>query len=77
MCCRLNERGLFDYLLLNDDLEATTAELERIAEVRGLVAPHQPASNLLAAEEGQCGAEGTSRLGLQQRHPSPTHATHL
>lgn len=31
--CSLNERGLFDYLLLNDDLEATAAELERIAEV--------------------------------------------
>jgi hypothetical protein len=30
----LNERGLFDYLLLNDDLDATAAELERIAEVR-------------------------------------------
>lgn len=32
-CCRLNEKGLFDYLLLNDDLTATAAELERIAEV--------------------------------------------
>eukprot|EP00878_Enallax_costatus_P014239 GHUV01014894.1.p1 GENE.GHUV01014894.1~~GHUV01014894.1.p1 ORF type:complete len:536 (+),score=178.69 GHUV01014894.1:286-1893(+) len=28
----LNERGLFDYLLLNDDLETTAAELARIAE---------------------------------------------
>lgn len=32
--CSLNERGLFDYLLLNDDLDATSAELERVAEVR-------------------------------------------
>jgi hypothetical protein len=29
----LNEKGLYDYLLLNDDLDATAAELERIAEV--------------------------------------------
>jgi guanylate kinase len=29
----LNEHGLFDYLLVNDDLESTAAELERIAEV--------------------------------------------
>jgi len=33
LCCRLNEKGLFDYLLLNDDLDATASELERIAEV--------------------------------------------
>lgn len=32
----LNEKGLYDYLLLNDDLDATAAELERIAEVRCL-----------------------------------------
>lgn len=35
-CClsrSLNEHGLFDYLLVNDDLEATASELERIAEV--------------------------------------------
>jgi hypothetical protein len=34
LACSLNERGLFDYLLLNDDLDATAAELERVAEVR-------------------------------------------
>lgn len=28
----LNERGLYDYLLINDDLAATAAQLARIAE---------------------------------------------
>lgn len=32
LSCSLNERGLFDYLLLNDDLDNTAAELARIAE---------------------------------------------
>lgn len=36
--CSLNEKGLFDYLLVNEDLSTTAAELERIAQVRERIA---------------------------------------
>jgi hypothetical protein len=51
--CRLNERGLFDYLLLNDDLEATTAKLERVAEVSRTTSQHgnQPALACMTKQE--------------------------
>jgi hypothetical protein len=54
--CSLNERGLFDYLLLNDELEATVAELSRIAQraIAGLPAePGQVPDEVRFEEEGE------------------------
>jgi hypothetical protein len=62
----LNERGLFDYLLLNDDLEATAAELSRIAQraIAGLPAePGQVPDEVRFEEEGEEGAAADSAAG--------------
>lgn len=52
--CSLNERGLFDYLLLNDDLDATAAELSRIAQraIAGLPAEPGQVPDEVRFEDG-------------------------
>jgi hypothetical protein len=69
--CSLNERGLFDYLLLNDELEATVAELSRIAQraIAGLPAePGQVPDEVRFEEEGDesaaAAAGADSDLGI-------------
>lgn len=62
----LNERGLFDYLLLNDDLEATAAELSRIAQraIAGLPAePGQVPDEVRFEEDGEEGAAAAGAAG--------------
>jgi hypothetical protein len=64
--CSLNERGLFDYLLLNDDLDATATELSRIAQraIAGLPAePGQVPDEVRFEEEGEDGAAASGIAG--------------
>jgi hypothetical protein len=64
--CSLNERGLFDYMLLNDDLDATATELSRIAQraIAGLPAePGQVPDEVRFEEEGGEGPAADDSIG--------------
>jgi hypothetical protein len=68
----LNERGLYDYLLINDNLEATAAAVQRIAQRAALV--RRPGRRAGGGAVWACGRRGVAAPAARRRRLPQAHS---